>query len=67
MKKEVIMKEDISRNLNSPSRSNPRQALWLSNFKSNILIALKMLGFLSAGFIVWLIAAVIAVKIIIAT
>lgn len=59
--------KDISRNLNSPARSNQRQALWLSNFKSNILIALKMLAFLSAGFIVWLIAAVIAVKLITAT
>lgn len=61
------MKENITNNLNSSRQSNLAQSLWLSNFKSNILITIKMLGFLSAGFVVWLIAAVLAVKFIIAT
>ncbi len=60
------MKENITHehNLNSPHRSSHEHNLWSLNFKTNILITIKMLGFLSIGFIVWFIAAVITVKFI---
>lgn len=61
------MKEDITNNLNSPPNSNHEHNLWFLNFKTNILITIKMLGFLSIGLIIWFIAAVITVKFITTT
>lgn len=60
------MKEKITDNQNS-SQPNFEQTLWMPNFKSNILMIIKMLAFLSTGFVIWLIAAVLAVKFFIAT
>ncbi|HAV5588628.1 TPA: hypothetical protein MW153_002802 [Acinetobacter baumannii] len=61
------MKEYLSNKLNSQPQTNNRQNLWFSNFKTNILITIKMLSFLSVGFFIWLIAAVITVKVLTAT
>ncbi|MDM9637672.1 hypothetical protein ABFP31_07180 [Acinetobacter nosocomialis] len=60
------MKEEITDNPSS-TQSNFEQTLWMPNFKSNILMIIKMLAFLSIGFVIWLIAAVLAVKFFIAT
>lgn len=61
------MKEDITHNLNSPHKSSHEHNLCFLNFKTNILITIKMLGFLSIGLIIWFIAAVITVKFITTT
>ncbi|HCH7477595.1 hypothetical protein QDR34_01775 [Acinetobacter baumannii] len=61
------MKEYLSNKLNSQPQTINRQNLWFSNLKKNILITIKMLSFLSVGFFIWLIAAVITVKVLTAT